>query len=99
MVSIYSTEALMLCSINDRFDNELLDVKIMREMYVKIADLLIKSRDTVGRGEAGRNYSIAITELENSCMRAIKGPFSINGWSNIGLITLVWRYYCENLSD
>ena len=76
MCNEYTQEALNLCSINERFDNESLDIKIIREFYVKIASKLMILRDEVWRSEAGRNYNIAITELENSCMRAIKGVYS-----------------------
>lgn len=72
MLTQYSKEALMLCSINERFDNESFEVKCIREMYVKIADELIKLRNVAGRSEKSRNYSIAITQLEDSCMRAVK---------------------------
>ncbi len=48
----------------------------MREFYVKIADNLINLRDDVWTTEAGRNYAIAITELENSCIRAVKWMYS-----------------------
>lgn len=76
MLTQYSKEALMLCSINESFDNESFEVKCTREMYVKIADKLIELRNSAGRSEAGRNYSIAITQIEDSCMRAIKGMYT-----------------------
>jgi len=47
MCDNYTQEALNLVSINERFDNESFDVKVMREFYIKIADTLIKNRDEV----------------------------------------------------
>lgn len=69
-------EALNLCSINERFDSEPEEVRNLRASYVEVMDLLVIARDKAWRSEAGRNYSIAITELENSCMRAIKWAYS-----------------------
>ena len=76
MKNTYVTEALMLCSINERFDNESSEVKTIRSMYVSIANELIFLREWVWRSEAWRNYSIAITDLENSCIRAVKWLYS-----------------------
>lgn len=72
----FSGEVKNLCSINERFDNEPYNVKEVRVMYGDIFSVLTKKRDEAGRSEAGRNYSIAITELENSCIRAIKWLYS-----------------------
>jgi len=67
---MYTSEVLQLCSINNRFDNEEEQVQEMRIAYVVIFQRLTQLRDDIWRSEAGRNYAIAITELENSCIRA-----------------------------
>lgn len=72
----YSEEVLNLCSINERFENEPEEVQEMRLATAKLLEILVKKRDKVWRSEAGRNYSIAITEAENSLMRAVKGFYS-----------------------
>lgn len=72
----YSDEVRNLCSINERFDNEPIEVKSIRFSYANIFHTLTLKRDEAGRSEAGRNFSISITELENSCIRAVKGMYS-----------------------
>ena len=72
----YSEVVISLCSINDRFDNEKPEVKTIRHQYADIFSNLTKARDEVWRSEAWRNYSISITELENSCIRAVKAMYS-----------------------
>lgn len=72
----YSEEVKQLCSIDDRFYNEPIDVQDIRTKYADIFTILTQARDNTGRSEAWRNYSIAITELENSCIRAIKALYS-----------------------
>lgn len=62
-----------LCGINERFDNESDLVKEIRVRYAEIADKLYDLRQGLERwNPAARHYSIAITDLEDSCMRAIK---------------------------
>ena len=73
---IYSPEVLNLCSINERFEKEQSEVQMIRVDYANIFQTLTLKRDEAGRSEAGRNFSISITELENSCIRAIKGIYS-----------------------
>lgn len=73
---VYSPEVLNLCSINERFEKEDSEVQKTRVDYAHIFQTLTIKRDEAGRSEAGRNFSIAITELENSCIRAIKGMYS-----------------------
>ncbi len=72
----FSDEVKNLCSINERFDNEPTNVRWIRIAYGNIFESLTQLRDEVGRSEAGRNYAISITELENSCIRAIKALYS-----------------------
>ena len=72
----YSEEMLNLCWISEMLDNEDLEIKTLRHSFVNIMQTLIEKRDKAGRSEAWRNYNIAITELENSCIRAIKGIYS-----------------------
>lgn len=72
----FSEEVMILCSINERFDNEAPQIQVFRASYGNIMQKLTLLRDEAWRGEAGRNYSIAITELENSLMRAIKWYYS-----------------------
>lgn len=74
----FTWEVKNLCSINERFDTEADDVKVIRISYANIMELLISWREEFWRSEAGRNYSIAITELENSCIRAVKAFYSHN---------------------
>ena len=73
---LYSQEVLNLCSINERFEKEESAIQMIRLAYANIFKTLTFNRDEAGRSEAGRNFSIAITELENSCIRAIKGMYS-----------------------
>lgn len=73
----YSPEVLNLCSINERFEQESPEVQMTRLNYADIFNLLTLKRDITGRSEAGRNFSIAITELENSCIRAVKWLYNI----------------------
>lgn len=76
-LEILGEESKLLCWINERFENEREDVKSVRYQFAKLMDRLCVQREKVGRSEAGRNFSIAITELENSCIRAIKWLYSI----------------------
>lgn len=68
----FTDEVKNLTSINERFNNEKNEVKEMRVVYAEIFSTLTKLRDNAWRTEAWRNYAIAITELENSCIRAVK---------------------------
>ena len=74
--AMYSEEVLWLCSINERYDNENDIVKDIRGIYANLFMILTERRDVAWRWEAGRNYAIAITELENSCIRAVKWFYS-----------------------
>ena len=76
LLEVFSSEVLNLCSINERFENEDTEIQMTRLNYAYIFQTLTIKRDDVGRSEAGRNFSIAITELENSCIRAVKGFYS-----------------------
>lgn len=77
-LQLLSEEAKLLCGINDRFENESVLVKSIRyDFWLKFTALL-KHRDDAWRSEAGRNFSLAITHLEDACMRFIKGIYSIS---------------------
>lgn len=76
MEETYSKEVLNLASVNKRFDVEFEQVRIIRDNYCKLFMHLTVARDNVWRSEAWRNYNIAITELENSCIRAVKWFYS-----------------------
>ena len=71
-----SPEASTMCWINERFEKEAWDVKLTRFTYATLMDVLLTSRKEVWQSEAGRNLSIAITHLEDSCIRAIKAFYS-----------------------
>lgn len=73
----FTDEVKNLCSINDRFDNEPEQVREIRIAYAVIFQRLTQLRDDAWRSESWRNYSISITELENSCIRAVKGLYSM----------------------
>lgn len=74
----FNQEVLNYCSINERFDSEPDMVKELRIQYALLFSLLLAEQERVWRSEAGRNYSIAITELETSCMRSIKAVYLTN---------------------
>ena len=76
LVERFGPEVLSLCSINERFVYESTEVQMTRLDYANIFQTLTLKRNEAGRSEAGRNFSIAITELENSCIRAVKGLYS-----------------------
>ena len=73
---MYSEEVLNLCSINERFDSEPEVVKDIRSSFANSFMILTELRDKAWRSEAWRNFAISITELENSCMRAVKWAYS-----------------------
>lgn len=76
-LNLISEEAKNLCWINERFENESVLVQSIRyDFWLKFTALL-KHRDDAWRSEAGRNFSLAITHLEDACMRFIKGIYSI----------------------
>lgn len=75
-MSEFSDEVLNLVSL-DYWRKEAPEIVNLRESYGRVMKHLCNGRDQAWRSEAWRNYSIAITELENSCMRAIKAMYSI----------------------
>jgi len=77
-LNVIWVEAKLLCGINERFDNEPWNVQSLRYQFAKLMDILCTQRENAGRSEAGRNFSIAITELENSCIRSIKWLYSVD---------------------
>lgn len=70
----FSEEAKELASINERFDNEPEEVRQMRAVYATLFDKLIWNKET--QIEWGRLFSVAITDLEKSCMCSIKGLYA-----------------------
>lgn len=77
-LELLSVEAKLLCGINERFENEPWNVQSVRYQFAKLMDRLCVQRENAGRSEAWRNFSIAITELENACIRTIKWLYSID---------------------
>ena len=75
-LSEFSDEVKNLCWINERFENEDEWVKYMRYSFAQVAVNLIWRKQTAGHSEAGRHYSLAVTHLEDACIRAIKGLYS-----------------------
>ena len=69
---VYSPEVLNLCSINERFEKEDTEVQKTRVDYANIFQTLTLKRDEAGRSEAGRNFSIAITELRTLVFEQLK---------------------------
>lgn len=76
-LNVIWVEAKLLCGINERFDNEPWNVQSVRYQFAKLMDRLCVQREKAGRSEAWRNFSLAITHLEDACMRFIKGIYSI----------------------
>ena len=77
----FSDEVKTLCSINERFDNEPDIIKNIRLDYAMIMENLTNNRDVIiwaWPNEWKRNFSIAITHLEDSLMRAIKAVYCKN---------------------
>lgn len=72
----YSKEVLNLAGVNERFNNEAKDVQDIRVMFSNIFKFLTLARDEVWRSEAGRNYALAITAAEDSCIRTVKWIYS-----------------------
>lgn len=71
-----SDEAKSLVSINDRFDNESDEVKLVRVQYWRIIQHHIQMRDEVGRSFSGRQINMAITFAEQACEKAIKAIYN-----------------------
>lgn len=69
----FTDEALNLVGF---WRDEQKEITELRIAYASIMQTLCNKRDEAWRSEAGRNFQIAITELENSCMRAVKGMYS-----------------------
>ncbi len=76
-LSIISEEAKNLAGINDRFENESVLVQSIRYDFWLRFTALLKHRDDAWRSEAGRNFSLAITHLEDACIRFVKGVYSV----------------------
>lgn len=71
-----SEEAKYLCGINERFESESTEVQWLRFSFAKIATNLLVRQKNAGHSDAGRNLALAITHLEDSCMRTIKAMYS-----------------------
>lgn len=68
-----SEETKTLVSYSEeRFDKEPQLVRDTRNEFAIVIWRLIDERNKLERGEATRNLQIAITHLEDSCMRAVK---------------------------
>ncbi len=67
-----------LAGINERFENESVLVKSIRYDFWRNFTALLKHRDDAWRSEAGRNFALAITHLEDACIRFIKWVYSID---------------------
>ena len=75
-ITLCSEETLQLVSyVKERFENEPEAVQSLREEFAKLLDRLIQKRNSVERWEKSRNLQIAITHLEDACMRAIKAEY------------------------
>lgn len=72
----FSEEVLHLTSINERFDNEPSIVRGVRVQYARLLTILTEQRDLAGRSNAWRDASLAITHLEDSCIRAVKSLYA-----------------------
>jgi len=72
----FSDETKTLVWINDRYANEDDSVQKIRFDYWQIIQSLTEKRAEAWRSEAGRNYSLAITHAEDSCIRAVKAFYS-----------------------
>ena len=59
----------------ERYDNEPESVQELRRDFASIIDSLVTQRNSLERGEKTRNLQVAITHLEDACMRAVKAMF------------------------
>lgn len=75
-IDLLSQEVKTLCWINERFESEPYEVKKMRRETAKIMAVLCDEREKAfaspGRTEKWRNFSLAITHLEDACIRAVR---------------------------
>ena len=74
----YSDEIKHLTGINERFEQEPQEIKNIRTSYADFLELLIEMREQAGRSFAGRDVSIAITDLENACIRTVKASYALS---------------------
>ena len=73
----FSTEAQGIVWIRfPHFETEPGQVQALRYFFLEIAEHLIHVREESWRSEAGRLASIALTNLETSCMYAVKWLFA-----------------------
>ena len=76
-INSLSDESKLLVSIVSwRVENEPVAIQRIRYDYWKLMDFLCSHRIEAWRSEEWRNLSIAITHLEDSCIRAIKAYYS-----------------------
>ena len=66
---------IMVSYVKERFANEPEAVQKLRRSFAILIDELIIERNELERGEKSRNIQIAITHLEDACMRAIKAAY------------------------
>jgi len=77
-IDLCTEETKTLVSYNpDRYDNEPETVKELRKDFARLIDGLVLKRNSLDRWEATRNLQIAITHLEDACMRAVKAEYTV----------------------
>lgn len=69
---LYSNEIRYLASINERFDNEPIQIQEMRLQFADLFGALIAIKTVAKSGDIVRDACIAITDLQKACMFAIK---------------------------
>jgi len=68
-------ETKILVSYGERFSNEPEEVQKKRISYANMINELVVKRNELKRWEASRNLQIAISSLEDSCMRCVKAIY------------------------
>ena len=75
-LNLATTETKILVSyIEERYKNEPAEVQDIRSSFAIIIDKLVNVRNKLERWEKSRNLQIAITHLEDGCMRAVKAAY------------------------
>lgn len=76
----FSEETRKLVSINERFENESLDVQEVRVQFARAIENLLGYREACfqsGDKFAWRQVSMAITFAEQACEKAVKAIYAI----------------------
>lgn len=71
----FTTETLHLASIDDRFDAYPKEVQNMRIAFATVMDPIVRMRED-SKARAAREFSLALTLLEEACMHSIKWHFT-----------------------